>query len=453
MRRVRRVLTAAFALTLSTVGATAVASTGTMTRYAIVQRIAGPANVVAWDYVTVDSRLQRLFMATLQSQTAAHYTGGITAVALRSGTVTGRLVKDAMPHEVVILGKGMAAAADAGSHGVLFFDETTGRIRARVLTGGSRDGWHDPDSLLREPGTPLLVAVNHDSGVLVLVDSLKRLVVGRIRVGGVLEAATAGSRGTVFVNVASRGTIAVVDLPGRRVVRELPMGGCREPTGIGFDAADRLVISVCSNGIAKFLDPHSGVALASIPVGKGADGVIYDKQRKLVFIAGGLNGTLSIIRIRSRNRIELVQSVSVPVGTRLGALDRASGKVYLPSANYDRTAPRLRIPGLPPLPRIEPGSFALLVLAPIGPDAMLGPRSNGEKRVAWSSRAGLARESGHRSASNDQRRFALEQAPMLQLMSAQESRNRSARGRPHPTWTSTQEFQSQWPTFQQPRGP
>jgi hypothetical protein len=363
-RGAHALLAGAFALALS---AAAGAAGGPLTEYAIVKRIAGPPDVIAWDYATVDSRAGRLYMATLRSRSETAYTGGITEVILLSGKVTASLVKDAMPHEVVILNDGVAATADAANNSVLFFDEITGRIVARVHVGefSNHHGWHDPDSLLRDPGTPLIIAVNHDGGALVLVNLIRHSVVGRIRVGGVLEAVAAGGHGTVFVNVASKGAIAVINVPRRRVVRELPMNDCREPTGIAFDRADRLVISVCSNGIAKFIDPETGTEVASIPVGKGADGVAYDRRRKVAFIASGLSGILSVIRVNDRHSIALIESLRIPMGTRLGALDETSGRFYLPSARYDPSPARLHLAGLPSLPRIVPGSFELLVVAPL----------------------------------------------------------------------------------------
>lgn len=337
-------------------------------QYAVAGRIAGPRDAVAWDYATIDDRTGQLFVSTLESRTGASYTGEITAFDLRSARVTGNLVKDTMPHKVVLLNRGLAAAADAASNSVIFFKEKTGTIVARIKTSepASAGGWHDPDSLLYEPGTGLLVAVNHDSGSLSLVNVARRTVVGHIRIGGILEEAAAGGSGTILVNVSSKGEIAVVSVPGRRIVRELRMKGCRESTGIAYDSVDHLVMSVCSNGLAKFVDPENGAELASIRVGKGADGIMYDPRRRVAFIAGGESGTLSIIRIEGRHAIGVTQTLRIPLGTRLGAVDLASGKVYLPSAQYDLSGSRMHLPGLPPLPRVAPGTFGLLVVAPVG---------------------------------------------------------------------------------------
>jgi hypothetical protein len=267
---------------------------------------------------------------------------------------------------VAIIGNGVAAAADAARNAVIFFNEATGLKIAEVGTGKPTGGGglYEPDSLLWDAGAGVLLAVNHDNGSVVLIDAWRHAVIGRIEVGGVLEAIAADGDGRAFVNVSDRAAIAVIDVRLRRLIRQIPMRHCKEPTGLAFDRSDRLVVSVCSNGIAKFIDPDSGAQLASIPVGKGADGVMYDSRRKVVFIAGGDSGTLSVISMADRNRIQVTQSLKIPVGTRLGAVDEATGRLYLPSVTYDFKAAPLKLKGLPALPRAVPGSFGLLVVEP-----------------------------------------------------------------------------------------
>jgi hypothetical protein len=346
----RRNVLGAFASTIAVLSGTAIgASTDPVAEYAIVERIPGPSSVAGWDYATIDSRARRLFLAT-----SYRSVGGVSVLDLSSGRVTPSLLVDTTPHGIAVLGNGTAAAADASKNAVLFFDEQTGRIVASVDTGKppQPDGWHNPDSLLLEPKSELLIAVNGDSGALSLVDVTRHSVVDSIVVGGKLEAAGAAGDGTVYVNVETSGTIAVVDVPARKVIRKLPLKGCEEPTGLEYDAADRMIISVCSNGLAKFVDPDSGSELASIHVGRGADAVMYDAARKVVFIAGGDEGELSIIRVANRRHISIVQTLATQPGTRLGAVDILTGKFYLQTTDPYRLA-RIRES---PVPVLHAGS-------------------------------------------------------------------------------------------------
>lgn len=346
--------------------AAAIAGGSPTPEYSVTGSVAGPRNVFLWDYASIDGKLRRLFLATFSYGAGKSYVGAISAFDLRSGRVTPFFLKDGLPHKVAIIGGGVAAAADAARHRVIFFNEVTGKEIAGVATGRPvrPDGIGEPDNLLWDRAADLLLAVNHDNGSVVLMDASRHAVVARIEVGGILEAIAAGAGGRAYVNVSNKGAIAVIDLRSRQVVRRIPMGDCKEPTGLAFDRRDQLIISVCSNGIAKFIDPASGSEIASIPVGKGADGVMYDGRRKVVSIAGGDSGTLSVIRLAGRHDIRLTQTLRIPIGTRLGIVDTATGRLYLPSVTYDLKAAPLALTGLPALPPAIPGSFRLLVVAP-----------------------------------------------------------------------------------------
>src|SRR5271168_907072 len=112
------------------------------------------------------------------------------------------------------------------------------------------------------------------------------------------------------------------------------MKNCEEPTGLAYDSTDRLVVSVCSNGMVKFIASESGKEVASVKVGAGADGLVYDSKRNYVFSFGGDDGTLSIIAVNGRKNIALAQTLKTKPGARLGALDPKTGRVYIPSASF-----------------------------------------------------------------------------------------------------------------------
>jgi DNA-binding beta-propeller fold protein YncE len=213
--------------------------------------------------------------------------------------------------------------------------------------------------LVVEPKTGLLVAVNGESGLLLLVDVKKSGVVGTVAVGGHPEFAAANGTGMVYINVnrGKSGEIVAIDAASRRVVRRVPLGGCEGATGMAYDQADKLIISVCDNGVVKVFDEQAGRVVASIAVGPGADAVMFDSVRRRAFIASGDAGTLSVIAVRGNRDISLAQTLKTQIGTRLGAVDIGSGRVYLPSAKFG--PPKAPIP----YPTVLPGSFQFLIAA------------------------------------------------------------------------------------------
>jgi DNA-binding beta-propeller fold protein YncE len=341
------------ALNLSSVAYAASAS-----KHYPIYRVAGsiPSSARRWDYASVDVEAHRLYLAS----------EGVMAVDLRNEHVE-RVVTGKSTHGVIPLGHGLVAAADAASNTVTIFEGASGQVVATIGTGKppTAEGWRSPDALVKEAKTGLLVAVNGDSGALALIDLERNAVADSIKVGGELEFAAADGAGNVFVNVATADAVAIVDVPHRRVVGTIPLPGCKEPTGLAYDSAHRLVMSVCDNGLAEFIDANKREVVARLKVGRGADAIFYDPVRQVAFSTSGDEGTMSVIAIGSTRDISLIQTLPTQPGARLGAVDPSTGKVYLPAAQYDRSGALVTHPGLPPHPPVIPQSFAFLVIEPV----------------------------------------------------------------------------------------
>ncbi|MEA3150260.1 MAG: hypothetical protein QOD56_1199, partial [Gammaproteobacteria bacterium] len=107
----------------------------------------------------------------------------------------------------------------------------------------------------------------------------------------------------------------------------------------------------------KVVDETAGHVVASLAVGQGADAVMFDPKRRLAFVASGDNGKLSVVSVRSAKDVALIQTLDIPKGTRLGAVDVDSGRLYLPSAKFGPPKPPI------PYPTVLPGSFEFLIVA------------------------------------------------------------------------------------------
>jgi DNA-binding beta-propeller fold protein YncE len=316
--------------------------------YSIIERIPGPGT--DWDYLAVDPAARRLYIAH----------NGVAALDLDTNKLTPRLLADGITHGVLPLGNGVVAVSDSTAGTVTLFEGATGKVRAtlHIPKSAAAKGFRDPDALVLEPKTGLLITVNADSGELVLIDLKKPSVVGSIALGGNLEFPVADGTGTVFVNVASANEIAAVDIVHRKLIKRFSLKGCEEPTGLSFDERDALLVSVCVNGAVKFIDAKSGHDLKTLTAGKEPDAVIFDATRRLVFVPSGEAGTLSVIAVRSPTDITLVQTVATQVGARTGALDPQTGRVYLPAAQFKPPTAQF------PFPSAIEGTFKVLVVAP-----------------------------------------------------------------------------------------
>jgi hypothetical protein len=123
----------------------------------------------------------------------------------------------------------------------------------------------------------------------------------------------------------------------------------------------KLLISSCGNGVAKVVQADTGKEVASLPIGRGPDAVMYDPTRKLAFIPCGRDGVLEVISFADPAHIAVVQHVQTQQGSRTGTVDPGTGRVYLMASKPDPNA------ALPPGGRGAPrlaGSWEVLVVSP-----------------------------------------------------------------------------------------
>jgi DNA-binding beta-propeller fold protein YncE len=318
--------------------------------YSIAGHIAGGSGG-AWDYAVVDPASGKLYLAQ----------SGITSLDLKSRVVVPGLIHANMSHGVTVLDAGRLAVDDSAAKEVIVFD-SSGKILATISTAAENpvSGMHALDALVFEPRSGLLVAVNGESGLLLLIDPMQARVIGTVAVAGHPEFAVADGGGRVFINInrAKRSEVAGIDIPARRVVKHYPLPGCEGATGLAYDASEHLLMAVCDSGVFKVLNADSGKIVAGIDVGGGADAVMWDSKRRTAFVASGDSGTLSVISLRSASDISLLQVIPTQKGTRLGAIDVSTGILYLPTAKFGPPKPPI------PYPAVVPGSFEFLMIAP-----------------------------------------------------------------------------------------
>jgi DNA-binding beta-propeller fold protein YncE len=348
--KIAKAIASALCVTTTAAWSVATAATPATPGYSIVDRISGTGN--AWDYAIVDAPAARLYLAQQ----------GVTALDLKTNKITTGLVAGKTTHGVAPLGDGKVAVDDSSTKTVTIFKGATGEVVATIPTAEYNpvNGRHALDALVLEPHSGLLAAINGESGLVLLIDIEQAKVIGTVSIGGKPEFAAADGKGGLYINVNRGKTneIVAVDVSARKLVKHIPLKGCEDPTGLAYDRDDDLLISVCDNGVVKFLHREDGREAASLTVGKGADALMFDPQRRLVFVPAADSGTLSVIAVRGATDIAVVQTLATQAGTRLGAVDVSSGRVYLPAAKFGPPVPPS------PYPSVVPGTFEILVVAP-----------------------------------------------------------------------------------------
>lgn len=300
-----------------------------------------PAGDGGWDIASVDPVDQRLYVGR---------TDGVTAIDLRTGKATDRIVPGERVHAALAIpGTHEVVSTNGGSNTATLFDGRTGKVRATVATGKK------PDAAAYDPATRTLWIMDPGSGEATVLDPVSAKVLATVEIGGSLEFATADGRGKMYVNVEDRNELVVLDTKNRKVLSRFPLKRCEGPTGIAYDPASREIVSACGENGVAVVSTAEGRQVAQLTIGKGADGAVFDPRRNVALVPAGRDGTVTLIRLGKTPAV--VGTVPTAVSARTIALDPSTGRAYLPSAKLAPAVGNER-------PKPVPGSFRIIVLAP-----------------------------------------------------------------------------------------
>ena len=303
-----------------------------------------------WDILTVDSPAQRLYLS---------HSTRIIVVDLEKNAVAGEITDTPGVHGFVAVpefGHGFSTNGKEDKASVV--DLKTLKTISKVDTG------ENPDALVYEPQRHEVYVFNHTGNSATVIDAKTAKVVSTIALGGSPEfAAVDSAAGRVYCNIEDKSEVVAIDTAKHEVVARWPVAPGEEPSGIAFDAAHHRLFVGCHNKMMTMLDTESGKVVATVPIGAGVDGCAFDDATQLAFASCG-DGTTTIAKEETPQKLTVVQTLKTEPRARTIALDPATHRIYLPSARFN--PPPSPAPGATPArPTVIPGSFKLLVYAPI----------------------------------------------------------------------------------------
>ncbi|MGA0602402.1 YncE family protein [Caulobacter sp. KR2-114] len=297
-----------------------------------------------WDYAAFDAAHGRVLIAR---------GFGVEALDVATGTLS-QIAPGARVHTVRALPDGRLMITNGTAGTVVIANGATGAPEATIAVG------KDPDAATFDAATGLILAMNADSGDVSLVDPAAGKEVARISVGGALEWVETDGAGRAFINVEDRAELVVLDIKGRKVLARYKLAGCEGPTAMGYVAPYRLLISACGNGHAKVLSADDGHQVADLAIGPHPDELVYDAQRGVAYIptAGSATqgGEIAVVKVAGPHDVAVVGHIPTTRGARTIAEDPATGRLYLPTADYAITAEGK--------PKPVAGTFRILTVTP-----------------------------------------------------------------------------------------
>lgn len=299
-----------------------------------------------WDYLTIDSATQRLYVPRSDR---------VVVLDARTGSELGVVPGTDGVHGVALvpaLGRGFTS--DGRANAVTVFDLATLKVVKRVAVGSY------PDAILFEPVTRRVFVFNGRSKDASVLDPDALTVVATVPLGGKPEFAVGDGKGTLYVNVEDTSEVLRIAAESGKVTARWKLAPGEEPSGLAFDVENGVLYSVCANERMIALDVKTGSVLASPAIGKGVDGVAFDAARGFALSSDGESGTITVVATTGAAKHAVVQTLPTVKGARTIVHDPATGRCYLPTADLETPpvepgAPRRR-------PVAKPGSFRILVV-------------------------------------------------------------------------------------------
>ena len=298
-----------------------------------------------WDYLSPDPAGQRLYVS--------HRTQ-VEVLDLQTLAKTGTLPNTPGVHGILVVPATKRGFVSCGGNGtVLLFDPATGQATGTVPAGKG------PDAMCYDAFSGRVFVFNHGDGTATALDAASGQPVGTATLGGALEEGVTDGVGTIFVNVEDKNEIVAFDANTLAVRHRWPLAPGQEPTGLAYEAATHRLFATCDRKLVV-LDARTGKVLGTAPTGGGTDGLALDLTRHRAFAPNGEDGTLTVVRTDAANgRFPVVQTLTTAPGARTIALDPATHRLYLPTADYGPApAPTTAVPR--PRRSVLPGTFRVL---------------------------------------------------------------------------------------------
>lgn len=278
-----------------------------------------------WDDLTLDPAAKRLYITR-----STHVSVLNTDSFEEEGQITGT----AGVHGVALapaLNKGFTSNSDSNS--VTVFDLKTLKTVTTIPTGKS------PDAIVYEPTSNRLVVFNAAGKSATIAEAETGKVLKTISLNGTPELAVAAPSGKVFVNLADKNSVAVIDAKKNKHVATWPLPRCEGPTGIALDSTTNRIFASCQNGRLIVVDSISGKTVSSVPIGKEVDATAFDPTTKLIFNANG-DGTVTIVKQGTGDSYAVAQVLKTKKTARTLALDPTTHRIYTVAASFKGKLPK-----------------------------------------------------------------------------------------------------------------
>ncbi len=280
-----------------------------------------PGKAPAWDYLSYDAARSYLFIGRRHS--------GVTVFDVATHKVIATIADSEGANKAILvpsLDRGYTVNGDGSTTEFALASLKTLR---RIRFGA------DADAGSYEPVTGQILFTMGDSGQVAFMDARSGKVVARLSLPSrKIEASAPDGHGNIFVAERDRDAVVRLDARTHAVTASWSTAPCRQPTGLDYDARSQRIFVGCRSDrpLLAVLDAKTGAVVASLPIGRGNDGVAFDPATRRIYASNGLDANLMVIDQKGPDSYRLEQAITTRPMARTLALDTRRDRVYLVAA-------------------------------------------------------------------------------------------------------------------------
>lgn len=295
-----------------------------------------PAGFMHFDHFGVDAKGGRLF-ATFEDQNS------VEVFDLKSGKQTRSITGFKVPHNVLFLPeRNELVVTDGGGTFNILRGDTLQTLHTVKLA-------RNADFVAYDPRTQLFYVTNggHAADMsfafVSIIDTTGKHL-GDIRIEGAhiefLTAEKAGSR--LFLNVADKHQVAVIDRANRAVVALWPLPEAEENLPLTVDESHSRLFTVSRKPAEFFvLDAHSGKVITSLPCVGDSDDMAYDAKTQRIYVSGGA-GFVSVFQQQDADHYTALANITTGPGGNTSVFVPELNRLYV-GVRRGKTGPELQV--------------------------------------------------------------------------------------------------------------
>jgi hypothetical protein len=273
------------------------------------------------DHVDYDPVRKLLFMSRRKD--------GVTVVDVTNQKVVAQIPKSEGSNAVALVPKHDRGYTGNGDGTTTIFKLSDFSLIDRVSFATNSDGG------VYDAATDIVAFQQADDGIMALMDAATAKKVGEVKLEGEeLERPALDGKGNIFVPIRDKDLVFKIDLKAQKVVGRFDISAaCQQPSGADYDAASNRLFLGCRGKMVAptfvAIDGDSGKAVASLPLGRGCDEVVFDPGSKQIFTANGVDGNVVVYKQNDADHYAIQEAFATRPGARVGRYDAETQHLYV----------------------------------------------------------------------------------------------------------------------------